>query len=124
MKFIVAVILVIFGMGGIFASVRAIARFIIGAALLGAIILACYIISEEDLAWGWTVLLSLLAGAVGGIVCIPILPYAGLDFLIEKEDSGSSDKGEWKEIWEGILEFFGVLKKKLIAWATGKKSED
>ena len=86
MKYFVAIVLVILGMVGVFVSVRALARFVIGFVLLGAIVLSCYIINEEDLAWRWAILLSVLAGAVGGILCIPVLPYAGLEFLTREDD--------------------------------------
>lgn len=130
MKYVVAIFFVMVGMGILIGLVKALAKIIIYIALIGAIVLMCYAISEENLSWKETILGSLIAGGLAGLVCIPLLPFSGLlEDMEEGEQKKENDKDgwdaeDWKKIWNDILILLAAFKKKFIAWVTGKKLED
>ena len=83
MKYIIAIFLVFVSMFSVFAFIKSLARELIGFVCLAAMVLACYIISKYDgLMWYWILIISAVAGFAGGIICIPVLPYAGMDEII------------------------------------------
>jgi len=83
MTYIIAIFLVFVSMFSVFVFIRSLARETIGFVCLAAIVVVCYIISEYDgLIWYWILLISVGAGFAGGIICIPVLPYAGMDEII------------------------------------------
>jgi hypothetical protein len=105
MEYVIGITLVIVGMGAVFFLVRALAKLVIVVVLLVAIVATCCYIDGENPSYQELSLYAVLAGAIAGVLCIPVLPYSGLDFLTRDDDNGSKRPIRSKQTEEPLKPF-------------------